>query len=62
MKAIYRVEFKRVLIRIPSCMEDKSNEKLEDFVNKLAKNPVKEMLIALPYQIEAFPNVFQDYQ
>jgi len=60
VKVINRVEFKRVLIRIPSCMEDKSNEKLEDFVNKLAKNPVKEMYIGLPYQIEAFPTVFQD--
>jgi hypothetical protein len=41
-------------------LEDKGNDKLEDFVEKLAKSPNKEMYIGLPYQIEAFPTVFQD--
>ena len=41
-------------------MEDKGNDKLEDFVYKLAKNPHKDMFIDLPYQIEAFPTDFQD--
>jgi hypothetical protein len=59
-KVINKVEFKRVLIKIPSCMEDKSNDRLEDFVEKLAKSGNKEMYIGLPYQIEAFPFVFQD--
>jgi hypothetical protein len=39
-------------------MEDKANDKLEDFVEKLAKAPTKDMYIGLPYQIEAFPTVF----
>ncbi len=39
-------------------MEDKGNDKLEDFVEKLAKAQAKEMYVGLPYQIEAFPTVF----
>ena len=41
-------------------MEDKSNEKLEEFLNKLAKNPAKEIIIGLPYQIKAFSTVLKD--
>ena len=48
-KVINKIEFKRVLIKIPSCMEDKSNEKLEEFVQRFAKDTQKEMFIGLPY-------------
>jgi hypothetical protein len=48
-KVINKVAFKRVLIKIPSCMEDKSNQKLEEYVERLAKSKNKELYIGLPY-------------
>lgn len=59
-KVINKVAFKRVLICVPSCMEDRSTEDLEKFVNKFVTQANKEMYIGAPYQLEGFPTVFED--
>jgi hypothetical protein len=51
---------KRVLIRIPSCPEDSSNEKYEQYIYKYASQPNKELYIGFPFQLEAFPTIFED--
>lgn len=60
IKNINKVDFKRVLVKIPQCMEDRSNEDLEKYVNKFVKLANKELYIGLPYQLEAFPTIFED--
>ena len=59
-KVVNRQSFKRVLIKIPSCIEDRSDEDLESYVNKFVKQVNKEMYLGLPYQIEAFPSMFEN--
>ena len=57
---INKVGFKRVLLKVPSCMEERSNEDLEAFVNKFIKQKNKELYIGSPYQLEAFPTSFEN--
>lgn len=49
-----------MLVKVPSCMEDRSSEELEAFAQKFVKQANKEFYVGLPYQIEAFPVSFED--
>lgn len=59
-KVINKVPFKRVLVNIPSCMEERSTEDLERFVYKFVEQANKELYMGYPYQIEGFPTIFED--
>jgi hypothetical protein len=48
-KVINEVPFKRVLVKIPSCPEDRSPEDLENYVNKLIKQSNKELYVGFPF-------------
>ena len=59
-KVINKVAFKRVLVKVPSCIEDRSSDDLEKFVAKFVTLANKELYFGAPYQIEGFPTVFED--
>ena len=59
-KVINQVPFQRVLVRVPSCLEDQASEELEAFVYKFAKQASKELYVGYPWQWEAFPTLFED--
>ena len=55
-----KVQFKKVLVRIPQCQEETQPEILEQFLWRLAKQSNKQVFVDLPYQREAFPMFFED--
>lgn len=57
---VRKVQFKKLLVKIPQCIEETQPEKLEEYLWKLAKNANKEVYIDLPYHREAFPMFFED--
>jgi hypothetical protein len=59
-KVINKVPFKRMLVKVPSCIEERSNPDLEAFVYKFIHQANKELFIGFPYQIEGFPTIFED--
>jgi hypothetical protein len=59
-KVINKVSFKRVLVRVPSCIEDRSDEDLEAYLGRFVKQLNKEVYLGLPYQIEAFARAFEN--
>ena len=48
-KIVNQVSFKRVLLKIPACFEDRSDNDLEIFVNKFVTQANKELYVGLPY-------------
>lgn len=48
-KVINEVAFQRVLLKIPSCIEERSAEDLENFVNKFLKLSSKEIYAGFPF-------------
>lgn len=59
-KVVNKVPFKRVILKIPSCIEDQAPDNLEVFVSNYVKQLNKEMYLGFPYQLEAFPFSFEN--
>ena len=59
-KVINHVPFKRVLLKVPKCIEELTPENLETFVDSYVKSKNHQLFIGLPYQYEAFPTVFEN--
>lgn len=57
---VRKVQFQKLLIRIPQCREETQPEYLEEYLGKLAKQKDKHVFVDCPYQKEAWPIFFED--
>ena len=57
---VRKVQFKKLLVKIPQCIEETQPESLEEYLWKLAKQANKEVFVDLPFLREAFPMFFED--
>lgn len=59
-KVFNKVQFKRLLIKIPKSDEETKDELLEAYVHHFLKQNVRELYMDYPYCLEAFPTVFEN--
>jgi hypothetical protein len=59
-KVFNKVQFKRLLVKIPRSLEETKDELLEEYVNHFLKQTVRELYMEFPYCLEAFPTVFEN--
>lgn len=53
---------KRLLVKVPSCIEEQSTEEFEKYIYKFISSAQKELYVDFPYLHEAFPTVFEDQE
>ena len=51
---------KRLLVKIPSCIEETSTEIFEKYIYNFCGQTQKELYVGFPYLNECFPIVFED--
>ena len=59
-KVVNGVPMKRLLVKIPSYIEESSPEAFEKYIYNFCSQAQKELYVNFPYLNEAFPIVFED--
>lgn len=59
-KVVNGVPMKRILVKIPSCLEEQTDEELEKFIYKFISSTQKELYINFPFLHESFPTIFEN--